>query len=100
MKGNGIPRVLPALILQTGLHIPPVVLDISITVAITPFVDPAKSRARRVLHLLDQLLVTAPALVLVEENEEQGRRVGGAEVRGMGALLEGGQLAPSNLMEN
>src|SRR5262245_29563837 len=98
MEEDGIPRVLPALILQTRLRIPPVVFDISVAVAIPPFVYPAKSSARRMLHLPHQLCVAGPALVLVEQDEEQGRRVGGAEVRRMGTLLEGGHLAPPDFV--
>src|SRR5215468_9103574 len=52
------------------------------------------------LHLPDQLCITGPALVLVEQNEEQGRRVGGSEVRGVRTLLEGGHLAPADFVKD
>src|SRR5262249_4663272 len=52
------------------------------------------------LHLLNELRIPCPTLVLVEEDQEEGCRVGGAEVGGMRPLLEGGHLAPSNLMKD
>src|SRR5262245_52568222 len=52
------------------------------------------------LHLPHQLCVTAPALVLVEQDEEQGRRIRGSEVRGVRALLEGRHLTPANFVKD
>src|SRR5207249_8426771 len=51
-------------------------------------------------ELPDDIGATRPALVLVEQDDEQGRRVGRAVVGRMRAFLEGGQLAEAHLVQD
>src|SRR5262249_28103970 len=95
-----VPRVLPALVLETGLGVAALVLDIAVAVAVAEVVDPAERGARRGLELADERRIARPALVLVEQDEEQRRRVGAAVVRRMRALLEDRQLPEAQLVRD
>ena len=63
-------------------------------------VDPRQGGAGVGLERADELGVAGPALVLVEEDEEQRRGVGGPEVRRVRPLAEGGELAEAKLVED
>ena len=56
--------------------------------------------ARLELEITDQLPITGPTLVLVEQDDEQRRGVGAAVVRGVRTLLERGELAVTHLVED
>src|SRR5262249_27955406 len=74
--------------------------DVPVVVTIAPLVDPAQRRSRLGLEAAHEVRVARPALVFVEKDEKELRRVGGAEVRGMRALLECGELAPAQLVHD
>jgi hypothetical protein len=63
-------------------------------------VDPRQRRARLVLKLPDEVSVSSPTLVLVEQHDEQRRGIHRAVVRGMGTFFEGRQLAVAHLVED
>ena len=67
-----VPRVLPALVLEAGLGVAPLVLDVAVAVAVAVLVDPLERRARRGLELAHQVGVARPALVLVEHTRNSG----------------------------
>ena len=63
-------------------------------------VDPVERGPRLVLEVADELAVAGPALVLVEQDDVQRRRVDGAVVRRVRPLLERGHLAVAHLVED
>ena len=63
-------------------------------------VDPVQRRARLDLELAHERAVAGPALVLVEQDDVQRRRVGGAVVRRVRALLERRHLPVAHLVED
>ena len=54
----------------------PLVLDVAVAVAVAVAVDPAERRARLALERAHERAVAGPALVLLEQDQEQRRRVG------------------------
>jgi hypothetical protein len=52
------------------------------------------------LQLADQLVVAGPAVVLVQQDEEQRRGVGAPEVRRVRPLAARGQLAEAQLVQD
>ncbi len=91
---------LPALVPEARLSIAPLVLDVAVAVAIAVAVDPLERGARVRLERAHEAGVARPALVLVQEHEEERRRVRGAEVRRMRALAEVRELAEANLVQD
>ena len=97
--GDRVPGVLPALVLKPGLPVATLVGDVPVSLQVRVLVDPAQRRAGLELQFLHQP-VTGPPLVLIEQHNEQRRRVGAAVVGRVGSLLEGGQLAIPHLVED
>src|SRR5438132_13950411 len=95
-----VPRVLPALVLEARLGVPPLVLDVAVSVAVAVAVDPRQSSTRLSFERAHEVDVPRPALDLVEQDEKERRRVGGAVVGRMRTLLERRQLAEPQLVEN
>ena len=96
--GDGVPGVLPALVLEAGLLVPALVPDVPVAHQVGVLVDPVQRRPRLAFELAHEARVTGPALVLVEEHDVEGRGVGGAVVRRVRALFEGGHLAVAHLV--
>src|SRR5262245_31906655 len=95
-----VPRVLPALVLEAGLLVAPLVPDVAVVLEIGVLVDPVQRRPRLELEIPNELPVAGPPLVLVEQHDVEGRRVRAAVVRRVRALLEGGQLAVTQLVQD
>ena len=95
-----VPGVLPALVLEPGLRVAALVLDVAVAVAVAVAIDPGDRRARLALQLARQRAVARPALVLLEQDQEQRRRVGAAVVGRVRPLLEGGHLAEPQLVQD
>ena len=96
-----VPRVLPALVLEAGLGVPALVLDVAVAVAVAVARRSSASAARAsVSSSRTSVGVARPALVLVEQDEEERRRVGAAVVGRVRPLLERGQLAEPELVED
>jgi hypothetical protein len=62
--------------------------------------DPVQGRTGIGLQGAYELRVARPAVVLVQEDEEQGRGVGGPEVRGVRELTARGELAEAQLVQD
>ena len=88
---DGVPRVLPALVLQAGLHAL-LVVDVAVAVVIPIRIDPGQRRPCLELEVADDLVVAGPGRVLVQENQEERRRVGGSVVGRLRPFLESRQL--------
>ena len=76
------------------------VLDVSVAVGVAAVLDPGQRRAGVGLQRADQLVVAGPAVVLVQQDQEQRRGVGGPEVRRVRALTARGELAESQLVQD
>ena len=98
--GDRVPGVLPALVLEAGLLVAALVGDVAVALQVGVLVDPVERGARLVLEVAHELRVAGPALVLVEQDDEQRRRVGGAVVRRVRPLLEGRHLAVAHLVQD
>jgi hypothetical protein len=98
--GDGVPGVLPALVLQAGVGVAGLVPDVAVAAQVGVLIDPVEGGAGLEFQVADEFGVAAPALVLVEQDEEQRGAVGGAVVGGVGPLLEGGELAVPHLVED
>src|SRR5512133_3668655 len=92
-------RVLPSLILEPGL-VTALVLDIAVTVSVPVVVNPRQRGAGRAFQLVDEAGAPGPTFALVEEDEKERRRVGRAVVGRVRSLLERGQLAEADLVED
>src|SRR6266404_1484573 len=88
---DGVPGILPALVLQPRIGVA-LVLDVAVPVAIAAAIDPRQRGARVRLQIAHQLGIAGPPLVLVEQHEVQRRRVGCAEVRRLRPLAEPREL--------
>ncbi len=95
-----VPGVLPALVLEAGLLVPPLVRDVAVALEVRVLVDPLQRGEGLVLEVANELSVAGPALVLVQQDDEQRRCVGRAVVRGVRPLLEGGQLPVAHLVQD
>jgi hypothetical protein len=73
--GDGVPGVLPALVFQPGLLVATLVRDVPVALEICVLVDPGQRRPGLKLQLPDQPGVAGPALVLVQQDDKQRRRV-------------------------
>jgi hypothetical protein len=87
-------------VVEAGLGIAALVLDVAILVAIAVVVDPGHGGARLALDVAHELVVPRPALVFLEQDEEQHRAVGGAVVGRVRPILERGQLAQADLVQD
>ena len=96
---DGVPGVLPALVFQPGFHVT-LIIDVAVTVAVAVIVDPFQGGPGLQLEVPDELVVTGPPGVLVEEDEKQRGCVGRAVVRRVGPFLESRQLAISKFMKD
>ena len=67
--GDGVPGVLPALVLEAGLLVPALVPDVAVAHQVGVLVDPVQRRPRLAFELVDEACVAGPALVLVEEHD-------------------------------
>ena len=85
---------------RPGLFVATLVRHVAIALEVGVLVDPSQRSAHFVLELADELGVAGPSLVVVEQHDEQLRRVGRAEVRRMRSLLERGHLAVAHLVED
>src|SRR5438132_7544888 len=72
---NRVPRILPTHVLETGVGVPALVLDVSVAVAIAVIVDPSQCGPGIRLELSHQIDITRPALDLVKKDEVQRRRI-------------------------
>ena len=97
---DGIPRVLPALVLQPRRFVATLVRHVAITLQVGVGVDPVQRGSGLIFQVAHKLNVARPALVLVEEHEIQGRRVGTAVVGRMRPLLKGCHLPVPHLMQD
>src|SRR5262249_44846717 len=95
-----IPRVLPALVVEAGLRVAPLVFDVAVAVPIAVVIDPVARRARFPLEPANELLVAGPALVFLEEDQKKRRGVGGSVVGRLRPLLEGRHLAEPKLVQD
>ena len=95
-----VPRVLPALVLEPGLLVAPLVGDVAVALQVGVLVDPGQGRARLPLERAHELRVAGPALVLVEQHDVERRRVDRAVVGRVRPLLEGGHLAEAQLVQD
>ena len=95
-----VPAVLPALVDQAGGRVAAFVLDVAVAVEVAAVLDPGQRSAGVALERADERVVAGPAVVLVEEDEEQRRRVGASEVRRMGALAACGELTEAQLVQD
>ena len=95
-----VPRVLPALVLETGLLVATPVPDVPVAHQVRVFVDPVEGGARLLLQVSHEPTVSGPALVLVEQHDVERGRVGRAEVGRVRALLERRQLPVAHLVED
>ena len=95
-----VPRVLPALVLEAGLLVAALVGDVAVALEVGVLVDPGQRGAGLELQFADELGVPGPALVLIHQDDVQGRGVRTAVVRRVRALLEGGELAVAHLVED
>ena len=98
--GDRVPGVLPALVLEPGLLVAPLVPDVAVALQVGVLVDPGERGARLDLEVAHELRVAGPALVLVEQDDVEGRRVGAAVVRRVGPLLERRHLAVAHLVQD
>ena len=98
--GDRVPGVLPALVLQPGLLVAALVGDVAVALRSAYSSIQFEGGPRRVLEVPHERGVAGPALVLVEQHHEQRRGVGGAVVRRVRPLLEGGQLAVAHLVQD
>jgi hypothetical protein len=98
--GDRVPRILPALVLEAGLLVAPLVPDVAVAHEVGVLVDPGQSGARFVFQLAHQLRVAGPALVLVEQHHVERRRVHGAVVRRVRAFFERRHLAVPHLVQD
>ena len=96
--GDGVPGVLPALVLEAGLLVPALIPDVPVAHQVGVLVDPVQRRPRLAFELVNEACVTRPALVLVEKHDVEGRGIGGAVVRRVRPLFEGGHLAVAHLV--
>ena len=76
------------------------VLDVAVAVEVPAVLDPGQRRTGVGLELADEPVVAGPAVVLVEQDEEQRRRVGGPEVRRVRSLAQRRQLAEAQLVQD
>ena len=95
-----VPGVLPALVLEAGLRVAALVLDVAVAVPVAVLVDPFERSPGVLLELSHESTALRPALVLVEQDQEQHRRVGAPVVGRMRALLERGELAAPKLVQD
>ena len=98
-EGDRVPGVLPALVFEP-VGIAPLVFDVAVAVAIAVVVDPVHRGARLGLQSAHQLAVARPALVFLQQDQEQRRGVGGAVVGRVRRVLEGGHLAEAQLVRD
>src|SRR5262249_25466764 len=99
-EGDRVPGVLPALVLEPGLLVAAPVPDVAVALEVGVLVDPVQGRARLVLQLADELAVAGPALVLVEQDDVEGRGVRVAVIGRVGPLLEPAELPVARLVED
>ena len=97
---DGGRRILPALVLEPAQLVAALVLDVAVTIAVAVLVDPHQRGSRVRLELTDELGIAGPALVLVEQDEEERRRVGGAVVGRLRTLVEVYEFAEAQLVED
>src|SRR6266568_5021375 len=97
---DGIPGVLPALVFQAGASIAPVVLDVTIPIAVAIAIDPVKRCPGGSFQATHEFRLSRPALELVEQDEEERGGVGSAVVGGLRALLEGGHFAEAQFVDD
>ncbi len=96
---NRVPRVLPALVGQAALG-QPLVLDEAVVVQIAVVVDPLERREGVGPQLLDQLVISRPALVCIEEHDPQRRRIDRAVVRRVRNLTRACKLPVAQLVQD
>src|SRR5262249_61106410 len=70
-KGDGVPRVFPTLILDSGFFVPTLVLNIAITVAVAILIDPSKCCPGFRFEFSDQVGPSRPTFEFVQQNQEQ-----------------------------
>ena len=95
-----VPAVLPALVDQPRGRVSPLVLDIAVAIAVAAVLDPLQGGPRVWLKRVDERIVRRPAVILVEEHQEQRRRIRCAEVGGMRSLAARGELAEAQLVQD
>ena len=72
VEQNGIPGVLPTLVLEAEFGLA-LVLDVAVAISIAVLIDPLDGVPGGLLILPDEVLTTGPALIFVEEDEPKGR---------------------------
>ena len=81
-----VPAVLPALVEQPGGDVASLVLDVAVAVDVAAVLDPEQRCTSVGLQLADERVVARPAVVLVQQHQEQRCGVGAAEVGRMRPL--------------
>src|SRR5262245_51318213 len=74
-KGNSVPRVFPALILESGLFIPALVLNVAVTVPIAISIDPSQRCPGLRFEFPNQVVPSGPAFEFVEQDEKKRRGI-------------------------
>ena len=92
-------RVLPALVDEAAFGLA-LVLDEAVAVEVAVVVDPVERRERVGPQLVDQLIVSRPALVLIEQHQPQRRGVDRAVVGRVRDLVGACQLARAQLVQD
>ena len=99
MEQNGIPGVLPALVLEAEFGLA-LVLDVAVAVAVPEVVHPVQRGARVGFERAHQVHVAGPAFVLIQQHEEERRGVTGTVVGRLRPFVEMGQLAETQLVKD
>jgi hypothetical protein len=100
VEQDRVVRVLPALVLEAAERVARLVLDVAVPVEVAVVIDPVERGARVRLELADQVAVAGPALVLVEQDEEERGCVGRAVVGRVWPLAQDGQLAEPQFVQD
>src|SRR5262249_39772109 len=96
---NGITRILPAHVFVTLLRSSLILLE-PVAIQIAKSVDPLKATQRRVAELTQQIAIAEPFPRLVEHDQVQGGCVRRPVVGGMGNLVQVGQFAGPDFMQD
>ncbi len=96
---HGIPRVFPALVGEAGFALGPV-LDETVAITVSVFVDPAKRRLDVGPQLGDRVEVAGALKVHTGENDEQRRAVDGAVIKAERHLAQPRHFAVAGFVQD
>src|ERR1700722_16865055 len=95
-----VPAVLPALVDKTRGQVAARVLDVTVPVGVAAVIDPLQRRSGIWLERAYERVVAGPAVILVEQDQEQRRGVGRPEVGRVRALAASRELAEAQLVQD